>query len=47
METYNLFGINDTGAVVLKQSTLDFIERDLATDNVQSPLLGKLKKPLI
>lgn len=41
MKYFNLFGINDTGAVVLKQSTLDFIERESHSDSAHSPLLGK------
>jgi len=39
MKKYNLFGINETGAVVLKQSTLDYIE-EMKKNDEKSPLLG-------
>jgi hypothetical protein len=28
MKYYNLFGINDTGCVVLKQTTTDYMNKD-------------------
>jgi hypothetical protein len=28
MKHYNLFGINDTGCVALKQTTVDYMSRD-------------------
>ena len=38
LKRYNLFGINNTGAVVLRQSTIDFM-RDNGVDGERNPLL--------
>ena len=38
LKAYNIFGINETGAVVLKQSTLDYQEAQ--RNEEKNPLLG-------
>ena len=40
LKRYNLFGINDTGAVVLQQSTIDYIAESKKNEET-NPLLGE------